>query len=193
MFRIFSSASSQALRFGGALLTAAGLFFGAPTAFAASPMTTAFVANLVPNLDFLERSSRLALDHAGASGLHSFAAAEVDQIPSATAVAQWFDPGLKVAQAADLAPLQTGRSVATGAKAPVDPRTPLGRAELDALAKLQGKAFDDLYWEKQVDALKQVESDYATYIAVGDDPVLRALATRELPKVRQRLQALTRL
>lgn len=59
----------------GALVTAGAL---AP-AFAASPATEAFVANVRPNVIFLDESSRMALDKSPSRAVHAFAYREAKQ------------------------------------------------------------------------------------------------------------------
>ena len=63
------------------LFASSCLMFGAATAptMAASPRTVAFVTNARPNVDFLDRSSRLALDKAGNSRLRVFAHEEAEE------------------------------------------------------------------------------------------------------------------
>lgn len=87
---------------------------------------------------------------------------------------------------------QTGRSVAVDP----EPRRPTilrtisvqsFSENLDRLKGASGRAFDDLYRASQVDALLQLSTLYASYIQHGDDPGLRALAVRELPKLNTRL------
>lgn len=171
-------------------------------ASAASATTAAFLSNLGSNVDFLDRSSRTALDHSSAAAVRSFARAEAQEaakVASALGDAMPADYASKVA-AVDADGLLTGRSVAvdevaggeTGGIA-ANGRSPLGRAELTQLMGTTGASFDNLYWEMQLDALSQIESDYRTYIASGDDAALVALSKRELPKIMKRLVDLTKI
>ena len=90
--------------------------------------------------------------------------------------------------------VQTGRSVAIDRPAPVvDNRLPAGQEDLDNLYGMNGHDFDEMYKAKQADALLQLQTSYQTYIATGDDADLKALATRELPKINRRLAELRRL
>ena len=120
-----------------------------------------------------------------------------EQSTAAGAIALWSGTGRSslVALASAEAPMQTGRSVAVARSAEEvmpDTRVPLGATNLDRLRSLSGVGFENLYWQQQFDALKQIETDYVSYIADGDDPVLRAIAERELPKIERRLEALSR-
>ena len=164
-----------------AALAACALFFAASGASAASPATTSFLTNVSQNVDFLDRSSRFALTNSKAARVHSFAFSEArEQTLAANAIDGY-------AEAAKDA-LATGRSAATE-----DARLPLGQEDLDSLEGLTGPAFDTEYKAKQLDALRQVVADYETYIARGDDPVLLAIAGRELPKAKRRLELLGKI
>lgn len=61
------------------LLASASLVFGAGQVMAASPQTEAFVTNARPNVNFLDRSSRLALDKNTSPRIHSFAHEEAEE------------------------------------------------------------------------------------------------------------------
>lgn len=166
-------------------------------AHAASPVTRFFMNNVAANLDFLEKSSRLALTHSRNPEVRAFAGSEAEeQAIAASAIDLWAGarktPFIVVASVEP--PLQTGRSVAVAEEQVMpDTRVPLGATNLDRLQSLSGTGFDNLYWQQQLDALKQVETDYVSYAADGDDPVLRAIAERELPKIERRLEALAKL
>lgn len=160
----------------------------------ASPMTGMFMDNAMPNIDFLDRSSRMALDHTKNGRVREFARAEAaDQTNAVNALYDWTQGDRKVAQA-DADGVITGRSVAVAGQKPiVDMRLPLGQEDLDRLDGLSDSEFDALYKEKQKDALTQVASDYQAYIAKGDDPLLLGIANRELPKVRRSLALIEKL
>ena len=179
----------------GAALVAATLSLvaiqGGTSASAASMQTEMFLDNLSPNVDFLDQSSRFALTNSKSGKVPDFARVQARvQTLAANALDEWRE-GRKASSGE---PLQTGRSAAVDGQAvQVDQRMPLGKEELDSLEGLEGPAFDQEYRAKQREALIQVEADYQGYIAHGDDPVLLAMASRELPKVRQRLTALGRI
>lgn len=208
------------------------LGLAAMPAAAASPATEAFVANVRPNVDFLDRSSRLALDKSHSAAVRSFAHEEaLEQTVAADSLVAWTQTntsrGMDVALSrpsaeaganpvADLAALPrdvlgtmaggadalvTGRSVATapaltvsrGASAEAPALLPAGSDNLARLRSLGGRRFDALYRTTQLDALRQLATLYRNYAANGDDPALRALALRELPRVNGRIVALRRL
>ncbi len=186
----------------GAAFVAGAISFAAfhSAALAASPATDVFLANLAPNVDFLDQSSRFALTNSKNARVHDFALVQArEQTLAANAIDEWrqgnaagSQPGR---QASGDGPLLTGRSAAVEGRsaAVADQRMPMGQEDLDSLEGLSGGDFDEQYRVKQRDALRQVEADYQDYIARGDDPMLLALASRELPKVRQRLMLLGRI
>ncbi len=175
----------------GAALTIVAI--ASPT-LAASPITDAFVANIRPNLDFLERSSKLALARPLQLDVRNYAQGEVAETSRLA-------EGFRAVQLAESGPtadaVTTGRSVAVDAPAGLgqaaNGRAPLGRKELENLAKLSGRKFIDAFWLKQVDALSQLRADYETYAQDGDDPALVAFAKRELPAVEHRLALLSKI
>lgn len=181
-------------KFGAALFAATVSLaaIAAAPAHAASMRTEMFLDNLSPNVDFLDQSSRFALTNSKNGKVHDYARVQArEQTLAANALDEWRE-GRKAAAAGET--LQTGRSAAVdGQTVQVDQRLPLGKEDLDSLEGLDGSAFDKEYRVKQHDALVQIEADYQDYIAHGDDPVLLAMASRELPKVRQRLTALGRI
>ena len=173
--------------FGAAVIAGACCISATTTsAFAASAATQMFLANVSPNLDFLDRSSRFALTNSKDARMHEFAFNEAkEQTLAANALDEW-------AQTNKPDDVVTGRSIAVaGQVAPVaDTRLPMGQEDLDSLEGLAGREFDTQYRAKQFEALRQVEADYKTYIATGDDPGLIDLAKRELPKVQRRISML---
>ncbi len=155
-------------------------------AHAASSSTEAFLANVTANVDFLDRSSRMALENSKSTKVKEFARVQAkDQTLAANAL---YD----VTSKAPAEPLQTGRSVAIAGQAvpAVDNRLPLGQEDLDSIEGLNGIEFDEAYRAKQRDALLQVQADYEMYIAAGDDAALKEIATQELPKVKKQISAL---
>ena len=189
----------NSIRLGAALLSGALLSSAAP-AFAASPISNAFMANVQANVDFLAKSSRLALDRSTSSAARTFSEAEATdaaRIDLALAEARPSEGTTKLA-AADTDALMTGRSVSidvpTGGPAKAaNGRAPMGAADLAALGRLSGKSLDDTLWQKQLDALSQLRADYQAYADDGDDPALAAMAQRELPNVEARLAALSKI
>ena len=187
-------------RLGAVFITGVVVVIGLHTpASAASPVTRAFLDNLLPNVDFLDRSSRFALTNSMNARVHEFAFNEAKEQTLAANVLDEWSQGNKVASvtpaSVDGDRLITGRSVAVEGQTatPVDERLPHGQEDLNSLEGLSGSAFDEEYRAKQLDALRQVQSDYQDYIAKGDDPVLLGIASRELPKVRRRLALLGKI
>ena len=166
----------------------------------ASPMTEAFLANVKPNVDFLDRSSRLAAGRANDETVRSYARAEAtDAVRMAGMLKGVASQGGNTAVAsADSAVLMTGRSVAVdgptgGLGQSANGRQPLGDIDLGSLARLSGRKFNDAFWVAQVDALSQLRADYQAYIDDGDDAALIAMAKRELGDVEGRLAALSKI
>ena len=181
-----------------ALVATLGLL-SAPV-LAASPISNAFLANVQANVDFLAKSSQLALDRSTSRPARAFAQAEAADSARMNVALNEAKPaeGATKLAAADTDALMTGRSVAIdvpvgGRAKAANGRSPLDGNDLDALSKLSGKKFDDALWLKQVDALSQLRADYQAYADDGDDPALGALAERELPKVEARLAALSKI
>lgn len=182
-------------------------------ALAASPMTVVFISNVAANLAVLNASSNLVHARSESSAVEAFASnemAEASNVAVALAEATPSDVamgGTVHTGAAEVGALQTGRSVAVVGKpeaaAPRAPtanpveaangRIPPALANLSRLTTLHGAAFDNLYWTVQLDALSQIESDYRTYIRLGDDPAIAKMARENLPALMHRLEALTKI
>jgi len=199
-------------------VAAAGQIVDAPIAAATgvpviqSNRTAAFVANVVPNVNFLNDSSRMALDRSSNPVIRREAyRIALEQTIAGNSMTAWADTN---------PPLMTGRSAYTG-----DPITGLatlplnvivgvgntvtggnivasgdGRAllrsqseDLSRLSASSGASFDIFYRDTQLDSLRQLATLYTDYAAVGDDPALRNLAQSELPKIRMRIKELNRI
>lgn len=200
------------------------------SASAASQATDAFVANVRPNVDFLDRSSRLALDKSKGAAVRSFAHSEaMEQTIAANSLVAWTQTSTARGEAVALgepvsgalAPLAeiaavpldvtngvgdlvTGRSVAVDrplvvtrmpreAATPGDTLLPAGAQNMSRLQDLGGRQFDALYRSTQLDSLRQLATLYRDYATSGDDPSLRALSVRELPRVNARIVGLRKL
>ena len=193
---------------------------GAAPAFAASAATDAFVANVHPNVDFLDNSSRLALKTSTSGKLRGFARTEATdqtlagnqlvawtqtQTPSGIATVTGAPVSVAVAAPLDVADgvgeVLTGRSVAIDTPAEAAPLTvtrtpapgtllPSQETDMNRLSTMAGKRFDAFYVTTQKDALRQLATLYTDYMTNGDDAALRAMAARQLPIVRQRLEQL---
>ena len=178
----------------GAAVVATAFSLVAAPASAASLITDAFLTNANQNIDFLDRSSRFALDNSENGKLKSFAHDEArDQTLTANAIDDWI--------AADLGAqggVATGRSVAVDASASPETKTiaamspTVGQEDLDNLEGLKGKEFDGIYKARQAVALGQLQDLYTAYAANGDDPKLVAISKRELPKIKRAVVELGR-
>lgn len=204
------------------LLTMGSLFLvgAGAQAMANSPMTDAFVANVQPNVDFLDRSSRMALDKTASPALRAFAHREaLQQTIAANSLVAWSQantvPGAAIALGTPVIPVGgvlvvpteattapgavlTGRSVAedrplTVTRAPRETTLPATGDTLARLSALTGPEFDALYRSTQGSSLRQLSAIYNDYAQRGDDASLRAMAIRELPKINRRLAELRRL
>ena len=165
-------------------------------ALAASPVTDLFLANIKANIAFLDQAGKLAVGHSHSAMVLRFARTEIAESFRTAEMLDGVAPSSQFAQVApDNDAVLTGRSAATvpplGQAA--NGRSALGKGDVEALIVLKGKSFDDVLWQKQLDALSQLRADYETYAVSGDDAVLVALAKRELPRVEARLLALTKI
>ena len=181
------------MKLGAALAVA---LFGCTPAFAASTVTDLFMANVRANVAFLDQSGKLASTHSTSTAVRSFARVEIADAFRTAEMLNGVAPPVQFAEASpDRDVVITGRSAAVvpplGQAA--NGRTALGAGDVEDLAALKGRSFDDALWLKQVDALSQLRADYETYAASGDDEVLVAVAKRELPKVEARLASLSRI
>ena len=177
-------------------------------ASAASPMTAVFISNVAANLAVLNASSHLANERSDSGAVNAFAGNEMNEAAVvASALADATPSDIALGSTLQIGAVQTGRSVAVVGKpeaASLDQTAanPLEAANgrlppaADALARLKtlhGSAFDNLYWTVQLDALSQIESDYRTYIRLGDDPAIAKMARENLPALMHRLEALTKI
>ena len=178
----------------GAALVAAAFSLASPSAAsAASVMTDAFLTHANQDIDFLDRSSRFALQNSRSPKLKAFAYDQArDQTLTGNAIGDWIKADLGGDQ------VITGRSVALDNVSPVTRtfvtmNTPTGQEDLDNLEGLTGKDFDDIYRARQKVTLEQLKVLYTAYAASGDDKTLVSIASRELPKINHRLAELGRL
>ena len=171
-----------------AFATGALLVLTAQSSAAADPtITDAFLANVRPNVRFLEQSSMLAVAQSKNASLRAYAQSGIAEATKTAAALDGVIAIAQVASATTSAPLLTGRSVAVspiaGLGQSANGRSPLGRSDLDGLSRLSGRPFLDAFWLKQVDALSQLRADYEDYAANGVDSALVAMSKRELPGI----------
>ena len=191
-----------------------GLLALTPTK-AATITSDAFVATARPTIEFLEAAGRLASAQADSARVRAFGRREVESQDGALeTLAEWRRADAaalerdKTAPSLDhLGPLAGVLAVPYGALADATsiatpPLTPLPSADrlravsgqdLARLAALRDQAFVDFYAATQVDALRRLEAAYKSFILNGDDPILRRLAVKALPKVERLLAEARRL
>ena len=169
-------------------------------------MTEAFLSNVAANLAILDSSSRLARDHSRTQDVIAYGKDETVEVAESAGSLAEATPSDHVVAVAEAGAMMTGRSVAVvgmsgRSPAATQPTSVLEAANgrlpavenLAALKRLQGRAFDKLFFVTQLDALSQIESDYRTYISQGDDPAIAQLAHQQLPALMKRLEALTKI
>lgn len=170
-------------------------------ASAASAITNMFVNDVNPNVDLLDRSSRLALQNSQDPRVRAFARSEAkEQTITANDIYDWSQSDARRIFVASSEPAGTG-AVITGRSVAVDKpvvaipeQMPSANQEdVDRLYGLSGKEFDEAYKAVQTEALKALLVTYQEYITNSDEPALKTIATRELPKINQRLAELSRL
>lgn len=193
------------------------------TEVCASQLTDAFVANIKPNVDFLDRASRLALKRTSSRAVKAYAqdVAARETIVANTIVAWWQsntvegadsafgittpakprDPVDSVAGSVTSlvdGTLLTGRSVAVAespraAPAKAAPLLPSQDADYATLDTLGGRRFDAFYKLTQRNSLRQLAALYRDYASRGDDPALRSLSILQLDKTNETIRQLNAL
>jgi len=181
-----------------------------PGYVAPSNMTLAFIANAMPDVNFLDSASRMAVDKASRPAIRRFAYnLAAQQTIAGNAMTAWaetdgplmtgrsaYDPILGLATLPINVILGVGNALTGGSIVAARDGRALSRSQADDLARLstaQGRDFDALYVQTQRDALLQLETIYSDYAVRGPDPGLRSLAQTELPEVRRRLADLNRI
>ena len=168
-----------------------------PDSAAISPITAAFIAAVGPFNGFLEASDQLAAERA-AGRTRAFAAREVGTRAALIAELESWAAGVRRARYEEAHAPTIDRLgplfgvVDDPVNIVVVPADLRQRGDLQALATLDGDAFDALYATSQAGTLRQLENAYVDYIKNGDDQVLRALSVRDLPRVRSLLAGLPR-
>lgn len=150
-----------------------------------------FVTTAIPTVNFITTASRLAITKSHNSKTQNFAEALAkNQTPLANSLSAWVNVN---------GPVVTLRSPFTGQVGPGAPKLrapnllPSQVTNLRRLSALQGKDFDSLYVSTLMEALVQLQLLYRDFVQNGSDPGLRAIATREGPKVEQTIAALDKL
>jgi predicted outer membrane protein len=196
----------------GAIVDAPVAAVGVTVPVVQTSRTAAFVANAMPNINFLNDASRMALDHSGNPAIRRFAhKIAVDQTIAGNSMTAWANTNASIV---------TGRSAYRGdpitglATLPIDTVVGVGNAvtgggvvaandgralvgsqaqDLSRLSALNGPEFDSFYRVTQRDSLRQLITLYSDYAVNGDDPGLRSLARSQLPGLRMRLSEINRI
>jgi predicted outer membrane protein len=189
-------------------LAATGLLAPGATA-GQSSRTAAFVANALPNINFLNESSRMALNKSQSPAIRHFAHRQATiQTIAGNSMTAWANsaqapvtgrssfnggplmgaialPGQLIGATGDALTGGLGASNAFDANSQAQ--------DLSRLSALNGSAFDELYRSTQLDSLNQLAMLYTDYAAHGDDPGLRRLARAELPKIKREIAQISRI
>ncbi len=183
-----------------ASVLAAGVCSGLPANATTSPITDAFVAATTPAYEALRRADALALA-AGGARLQRFARDDdASQADASDALLAWEQAQVRADKAAAQTPTIDGlgpllypfNSVVFPFSVHGHADTDGYRATLAQLSAVRGADFDALYAEKQAATLRRLIEVYIDYIKNGDDPGLRLLSIRNLPRARRLLGALAR-
>jgi predicted outer membrane protein len=163
----------------------------APSGSSPSELMAQFVASTIPTANFLATASRLAISNSHNTKIQKFAEALAkDQTAVANSLAAWVNVN---------GPVVSLRSPYTGQIGPGAARLrapnllPSQVSNLKRLSASQGSSFDKLFVSTQMEALVQLQILYRDFLQNGTDPGLRAIATRELPKLEQTISELDKL
>jgi putative membrane protein len=143
---------------------------GVNQALAIAPKTEDFVT-LAAQSDMLEiQSSKLALQKSDSDKTKTFAQKMIDDHTKTST---------------ELKELVSSGKVKVSAPSALDKKH---EAKLDKLTKLQGKDFTKEYDDMQVSAHKDAVSLFERYGKDGDNPDLKAFASKTLPALKEHLQ-----
>lgn len=163
----------------------------APSGSSPSELMAHFVASTIPTANFLATASRLAISNSHNTKIQKFAEALAkDQTTVANSLAAWVNVNGPVV---NLRSPYTGQIGPGAARLSPPNLLPAQVSNLKRLSASQGSAFDKLFVSTQMEALVQLQILYRDFLQNGTDPGLRAIATRELPKLEQTISALDKL
>ncbi|MGA7656473.1 MAG: DUF4142 domain-containing protein [Methylocella sp.] len=163
----------------------------APSGSSPSELMAHFVASTIPTANFLATASRLAISNSHNTKIQKFAEALAkDQTTVANSLAAWVNVNGPVV---NLRSPYTGQIGPGAARLSAPNLLPAQVSNLKRLSASQGSAFDKLFVSTQMEALVQLQILYRDFLQNGTDPGLRAIATRELPKLEQTISALDKL
>ncbi|MEA2832240.1 MAG: hypothetical protein QOG66_442 [Methylobacteriaceae bacterium] len=192
--------------------TRAQIYLAPDYAASASPTTVRFIALATTTSNFIDQTSRLAMNVSSRPGIRGFARqAIVEENRTHNMMTAWAE----VAQ-----PLLSGRSAYTPGVTAGAPFSPLALAVnsgltasgerivpasdgtavtgdqfamLSQLSNLRGRDFDRAYLRQQIDAHQRLIAAYQTYATSGDDAALQSMAKAEIPRLRRDLSRLNTL
>jgi predicted outer membrane protein len=165
----------------------------APSSSGSSPseLMAHFVASTIPTANFLATACRLAISNSHNTKIQKFAEALAkDQTTVANSLAAWVNVNGPVV---NLRSPYTGQIGPGAARLSAPNLLPAQVSNLKRLSASQGSSFDKLFVSTQMEALVQLQILYRDFLQNGTDPGLRAIATRELPKLEQTISALDKL
>jgi predicted outer membrane protein len=163
----------------------------APSGSSLSELMAQFVASTIPTANFLATASRLAISNSHNTKIQKFAEALAkDQTAVANSLAAWVNVNGPVV---NLRSPYTGQIGPGAARLSAPNLLPAQVSNLKRLSASQGSSFDKLFVSTQMEALVQLQILYRDFLQNGTDPGLRAIATRELPKLEQTISALDKL
>jgi len=163
----------------------------APSGSSPSELMAHFVASTIPTANFLATASRLAISNSHNTKVQKFAEALAkDQTTVANSLAAWVNVNGPVV---NLRSPYTGQIGPGAARLSAPNLLPAQVSNLKRLSASQGSSFDKLFVSTQMEALVQLQILYRDFLQNGTDPGLRAIATRELPKLEQTISALDKL
>ncbi len=163
----------------------------APSGSSPSELMAHFVASTIPTANFLATASRLAISNSHNTKIQKFAEALAkDQTTVANSLAAWVNVNGPVV---NLRSPYTGQIGPGAARLSAPNLLPAQVSNLKRLSASQGSGFDKLFVSTQMEALVQLQILYRDFLQNGTDPGLRAIATRELPKLEQTISELDKL
>ena len=163
----------------------------APSGSSPSELMAHFVASTIPTANFLATASRLAISNSHNTKIQKFAEALAkDQNTVANSLAAWVNVNGPVV---NLRSPYTGQIGPGAARLSAPNLLPAQVSNLKRLSASQGSSFDKLFVSTQMEALVQLQILYRDFLQNGTDPGLRAIATRELPKLEQTISELDKL
>lgn len=172
----------------------------------ASPATVRFIAVATTTSNFIDQSSRLAIDLSPSSGIRGFARqAIIEENRTHNTMTAWADvaqpmlsgrsayvPGAVIGTPLAIA-VNSGLAVTGERILPTSDGTAVTADEfamLNQLSNLRGRDLDGAYLRQQIDAHQRLIGAYQTYATSGDDAALRSMARAEIPRLQSDLRRL---